>query len=225
MFSYIRLACLATFIAIALTPSITEAGVQYGFHFDQSQYFVAAGSTVNVKVYLRESFDPGDTTLLDTEGLFGGGVRVFFNEAPIPSVPAEVLTLADIIPNGGFDDTVTLKDLVVGTSAGFTSNVGTSPLPVGADVGATFHQVLLGSFTFTAGLNPGEITHLRATDFDVSLDDFVTNNSLTVLDSLIRDSTATIVVDGVQAVPEPSSILIIAATCMTFLCYRRTRKK
>jgi hypothetical protein len=201
---------------------MASAGVIYGFQFDQSNYVVNAGGTVNVAVYLRESFGAGDSTLLNAEGLFGGGVRVYFNEPPVPSDRAEVLALGDILPNLAFDNTATVYDLVPATSAGFFSNVGVSPLPASAVSAPSYHQVLLGTFTFTAGLNPGEITRLRATDFDATLEDNITNATFTVLDSLIADGTATITVSGVHAVPEPATLIVWSLlSCMGLAARRR----
>lgn len=192
-------------LIISLIASAAQGAVIYEYRFDQSQYFVLPGQVFTVNVYLRETFEPGDSTLLDSEGLFGAGVRVTFDGSPAPSDPAKVVANTDIAPNILFDG-ATSTDIVPGSSAGFTAIVDVASAAVTSPTGTTFNEILLGQFTFTAGMVTNEVTQLLATDFDPATDDNVTNASLTVLDSRILTASATVTV-----VPEPATMVLMVS--------------
>ncbi|MCA9066739.1 MAG: PEP-CTERM sorting domain-containing protein, partial [Planctomycetaceae bacterium] len=147
-----------------------------------------------------------------------GSVRVFFDEAPVPTDPAQVFALSDITPNPLFDDSLlgATIDLDPGVSAGFVDNVDDVFFPLLGDT------ILLGSFTFTAGNVDGQITNLRATDFDLLFDDTFAGD-LTVLDGSISDGFATITVSSAAAVPEPSNFLLIGAGALGIFVLRYRR--
>ena len=78
-----------------------RAGSAYQFAFDQSTYQVDPGGQVLVNVYLQEQVSGGTSSVLATDGLIGAGMRVSFDLAPLPSDPAKVLGVGDVIPNDG----------------------------------------------------------------------------------------------------------------------------
>ena len=43
------------------------------------------------------------------------------------------------------------------------------------------NSILLGTFKFTAGSVAGEVTHLRATDFDSLFDETITDNGVVLV--------------------------------------------
>ena len=217
---------LAAFVLISAASPAAWAVPTYEYVFDQTNYSVAPGGTVVVNVSLRETLGVGDTSLLNTEGLLGAGLLVRFDVPAIPSDRAEVLASADFDPQVGFDGPI-LKNLVPASSAGFTAAINITSPAVPATGGPTTFETLLGSFTFTAGLVPGEVTNLLATDWDTGTDDTITNLTLTILDGQIDDGAATITVQGSLpvAVPEPASIalwLMFAAASLIAI-RRRTR--
>ena len=58
-------------------------------------------------MFLQETVTGGDPSRLATEGLIGAGVRVSLDVPPIPTDPAKVLGLADILPStAAFGDTL-----------------------------------------------------------------------------------------------------------------------
>lgn len=201
-------ACLIA--ATLLAPSReARADLLYNYVFDTAVYEVDPGATVDVRVSLLETVNGGSTSLLATEGLIGAGVRVAFDNVPMPSDAAMVKSLADIFPNiVQFDDPAGVDtDLVAGSSAGLVESVQiVSPAVFGTPVGANQFIIELGVFRFTAGNVAGETTFITAFDRSPA-DETVTGTTFTVLDGLINTGSAQI---HVRSVPEPSSILLMA---------------
>jgi hypothetical protein len=213
-------------LMLVVLPAAAPGSPVYSYHFDQANYQVTPGGTVDVRVFLRETIDPGagDTSLLAAEGLFSAGVRVHFDEPPVPGDPARVLGEGDIVGNPAFDFFFgPVKSLVPGSSAGLSESVDVLNFAgVAAAGGPTTFEVLLGTFRFTAGSVPGQVTRLRATDFSPD-DETLTNATGTVLDPFIRDGQAAITV--VAAVPEPGSLPLMGVgvgSVLAFLWWRLT---
>ena len=204
---------ILTFVLIAIPAAHSNAGFVYSF--GQSNYNVAANGTVDVEIYLLQSNPVGDPVDLSVDGLQSGGVNVFFDNMP-PSQPAFVNSLADIVPNPQFDDTLFGEELFLtsGSSAGFVDGVNTTPL--------TGNSIFLGTISFTAGGVVGEVTHLLATDLRAQDDIIAGDAFFTPLDSLVGNGSATITV---TAVPEPSSalLLVLGATLFTRFRHRRNQ--
>lgn len=190
-----------TLIALLGLPA-ASARADFIYQFEQSNYTVAPGGTVPVRVFLQETV----TTQLRDEGLFSGAVKVNWDNAPVPSDPARVLQDADIVPNPGFNGFTLLERTA--TSAALYGEIQNNPADLlhPVETSAPF-RILLGTFTFTAGLVNGQVTHLQAKDFDPSLDETVTGQGH-VLDSAISVGTATVTVTAASAVPEPSSVVL-----------------
>ena len=200
-----------TFIALF---GASEAKADLIYEFDQSNYSVLPGATVDVSVFLTQT---GATDVLTTEGLDSIGGKVFFNDPTLPTDPAVVLSESDITSNAAFDDSgLEMTVLDPGISAGIEDSIGTSSSPV---MGSS---ILLGTFRFTAGNVVGEVTNLRATDFDptVGNDSIVSGTNFTGLDNLLgADATATITV---SAVPEPGTATALVMG-LVMLSQRRRR--
>ncbi|QDV47457.1 hypothetical protein Enr13x_73660 [Stieleria neptunia] len=208
-----RTSLLFLILTIFVSPTASAGLI---FTFDQANYIVQPGATVETQIFLTQT---NPDTVLTTDGLFSGGVRVFFNDTP-PTDPATVLSLADIQPSAAFDDLLLGPDLSLdpGISAGFVDSVADPFAPI------TGNSLLLGTLTFTAGNVPGEVTYLRATDFDPFTDDLISGWGI-ALDAQITDGFATITTSAItnSTVPEPSSALIFgfAIACLAFRRFRR----
>jgi hypothetical protein len=206
-----QLGVAAAVLGTLLCPAVAQADLMY--RFDQANYVVAPGETVEVRVYLTET--PG-TAFLTTEGLFSAGVRVSFGEPPVPSSPAQVVSLGDILPNPAFDEVVrSLGGDWAGLAQAALMNPTVFPNP-----GTT--EILLGIFRFTAGLIPGEVTNLLATDLHPPLLTETVTGLGTALDKLIGEGRATITVDeSVAMIPEPSGLVLLATATLCLAGYRR----
>ncbi len=199
-----------------------SADLVYQYVFDKSVYTADAGGFVDVQISLLETVTESDTSLLATEGLVGAGVRVRFDLAPIPSHPATVASLGDILPNtAAFDDPFGYDtDLVAGSSAGFSVAVDiASPAVFGSIVGPNQYRIELGVFRFTAGIVPGEATFLTAIDRS-GADETITGTNGFVLDGQIRAGFARI---EVRSIPEPSSMALILLASPAFILFRKRR--
>ena len=213
---------LGVFLLLLITvlnPSTAQSALIY--EFDQANYTIAPGGTVNVDVFLTQT---AATTLLADEGLRFAGVRVFFDTAPLPMDRAEVVAATDITPNPAFNDTdpfFTGQEVVAGQSAGFLDGVALGTAPVTA----TGNRILLGTFTFTGGTIGGEVTNLRATDFS-GFAETISGVNGTTLDGTIGDGFATITVNSTASatVPEPSGLLF-GLFAVTGLVVRRRRPR
>lgn len=81
------------------------------------------GASVDVRVSLVQD---GTDSILTDEGLLSAGVRVFFNDAPVPSDPAVDFSTANISPNiAVFDDLLLppITDLDPGVCTGISETV------------------------------------------------------------------------------------------------------
>lgn len=204
---------ICLFALLAFFPSMTWADVIYAF--EHTNYNVAAGGTVDIKVYLEQT---GGETILTDFGIISASVNVLFNEVPGPLEPAQVLNDFDITPNSFFDDPILTEVFHdPGVSAGLVGVVD-----IGSPV-ITGNSIYLGTFTFTAGSIVGEVTELRATDLSLLFEDTVALNG-TELDGLIADGFSQITVTS-AAVPEPASSAVAGAMVLVGWCVRKRRHR
>jgi hypothetical protein len=193
---------------------------RFQFFFDRPNYAVAPEGTATVTVFLREMFNPRtqESLLLPgTDGLVSAGVAVEVG-GTLPSCPAFVRTPAAILGNTGFDLAV-------------VAQVPTPERPdsaglVALSTGAVFGEVVarspacetvllpLGTFTFTAGELPGEVTSLTALVTEDLSGRGGANNvtgSGVVLDRWILPGSATITVSAKALAAGPVSASSLAA--------------
>jgi hypothetical protein len=203
---------ICLFAVLVFFPSMTRAGVMYAF--EHTNYTVAAGGTVDVRVYLEQT---GGETILTDFGIIGASVNVLLNEVPGPLDPAEVLNDFDISPSTAFDDPVLTEVLHdPGVSAGLVGVVDIGSPPI------TGNSIYLGTFTFTAGSIDGEVTMLRATDLSPFVETVAFNGI--ELDGLIVDGFSQITVTS-AAVPEPASSAVAGAMVLVGWCVRNRRHR
>lgn len=209
--------CICLLSVLVFFPSTTWADVIYSF--EHANYNVAAGGTVDVRVYLEQT---GTETILTDFGIISASVNVMFNEVPGPVEPSSVLSDLDITPSAAFDDPILTEVFhEPGVSAGLVGvvDVGSSPL--------AGNSIYLGRFRFTAGSIEGEVTTLRATDLSLLIEDTIALDG-TLLDGVIGDGFSSITVTGspATAVPEPASSAIIGAVFLAgWGIRRRTRNR
>jgi len=167
-----------TVLAALLVTSVATSARANFFTFatqDNTSLFSAdPGTTVDVQIFLVETFDPGTETsrLEDDNGLFSAGFRID-RVGPGPSEPAAVLDVTDITANPAFDDTV--SQVIALTSTGGAEvvenvDIFVNPQPtVGVlptTVNAQTRSILLGTITMTAGN-----TTIEQTDFIIQDND------------------------------------------------------
>ena len=202
---------LTFFIVLLFMSSQAQADIVY--QFDATNYSVAPGATVDVEVFIVQTGNTtNDPVDLSTDGLESAAVRVFFDGNP-PTDRAEVLSTGNITFNPQFDDiALEQSDVMPGISAGLADSINFTANPV------TGTNILVGTFTFTAGLVPGEVTNLRATDFGDFDDTIAGDANFTALDDIIVDGVATITV---TAIPEPGSMIFLAGIGLVIGLRRR----
>ena len=201
---------LTFFIVLLFMSSQAQADIVY--QFDATNYSVAPGATVDVEVFIVQTGNTtNDPVDLSTDGLESAAVRVFFDGNP-PTDRAEVLSTGNITFNPQFDDiALEQSDVMPGISAGIADSIFVSNPVTGTNI-------LVGTFTFTAGLVPGEVTNLRATDFGDFDDTIAGDANFTALDDIIVDGVATITV---TAIPEPGSMIFLAGIGLVIGLRRR----
>ena len=193
-----------------------RADLSYSFSTDQSSYVVSPNGSVAVQVFLNEFGAPSDPFVLADptgDGLFSTGVRLNY---PAGSA-AQVLSVADIAGNPLFDNAgfgiAADADTSIAT-AGFTQAALLNPSVHGTPISGGY-QLYLGTFTFTAGADPGWVD-VAVTRFD-SGDNVITGLGAS-LDSLIADGAFSI-----QVVPEPTSLAMCAIGGVVLWGYARRR--
>jgi hypothetical protein len=208
-------------LLVLLLGGTAGAAPVYTFAFEQSNYEVVPGGTVEVRVFLRETLGVGDVSLLATEGLFSAGVRVRFDDPPLPSSPSEVQTTADILGNPAFDFRFgPSKFLTPGSNAALLESLDLATHEgVKGTGGPTTFQVLLGAFRFTGGLLDAETTLVRATRFSPMSREIITNGTGTVLDPLVSDGRTTVGTHGPSVVPEPDSMVLLVIGVLGMAVY------
>ena len=201
---------LTFFIVLLFMSSQAQADIVY--QFDATNYSVAPGATVDVEVFIVQTGNTtNDPVDLSTDGLESAAVRVFFDGNP-PTDRAEVLSTGNITFNPQFGDSALQEsDVMPGISAGLADSIFVSNPVTGTNI-------LVGTFTFTAGLVPGEVTNLRATDFGDFDDTIAGDANFTPLDDIIVDGVATITV---TAIPEPGSMIFAGIGLVIGLRRRR----
>lgn len=190
---------------LAGLAAATPARAAYFFSFDQANYQVAAGGTVNVSVYLSET----GTSNLTTLGLIEGDVRLLFNEPTRIATPAQVISRT---AGPAFDSPANPQPDIVGAT-GSTSGIADIIQSSFDPALATGNRILLGTFLFRAGSVAGAVTQLRATDQNGQADGLVLSNG-TVLDAQTAAGTATITVLATAAVPEPATWVMVGTALL-----------
>lgn len=203
----IRLFLLTIAVTLCLVPT---ARGDYTFEFtdssnvDQTNFTVAEGGTVQIKVWLQET--NGGTTLTTT-GVTDAGVKLTFGSN------VTVKTSSDIAENSAQFTSGVSKSVGSGSASLNVSN--------STAVKAASNHILLGTFTFT-GVTAG-VTTAVTVDPHGGFDDTVLADS-TVIDGMIANASAAITV---TAVPEPGSFFLcgLAAFGMMGGAYRARRRR
>jgi len=211
-------------IALLTGGGTANADLGFSFQFDQSNYVVSPGGQVAVEVFLRQTGTPGagETNVLGGSGavgVTGTGVTITF---PVGANDAQVLSASDISGNSAFDNAgfgpVTS---VSGGSALLSQAVilGSPVLGTAVSGLTNTYDCFLGTFQFTAGLQAGQVTTIGASiPLSPHSSDNVaaTSPEPTVLTN-IESAAATITVQSVTAVPEPSSLRVVLGALASVL--------
>jgi hypothetical protein len=181
-----------------------------------SNFGVAQGSTVDVRVYLVQTNGPTvNSTNLSANGLSDGNVALTFSS----TAPFSIASASNITPNSAF---VGPNGTSLTTSGGTTTatlQVHSSPAFVFAPTsGADANRILLGTFTFT-GVSPGSA--LTVTALPNAGSNFVDGAGNT-LDSLISNASAAITV---TAIPEPGTVILTGLFAAGFGAHAWRRRR
>lgn len=219
----LRALCVASSVMMAFLFAARSVQADYRYVFDQTNYTVNPGGTVAVNVCLQET---GTTVLKEGmgAGLAGAGVKVVFDDPPLPSSPAKVLSTSAIITNTSAFPEVWGRSVSADMYARLLLGAGFDPdtsdpinvYGVETPPGSGTYRASLGTFMFTAGAVAGEVTNIRATDYG-STSDTITGD-LVVLDNLIAPVTATI-----TTIPEPSGLVLIGMATLAVFAFRYFR--
>ena len=182
---------LSLMSAACLWIGAAHAAVTYSFLFDSPSYIAAPGGKQNVSVYLEEVVGSGGTSILAPSGvgMVSLGTMVRWDDPPVPASPATVLATSDITPNAAFDQ---IFANVYSADATLNDFALLNPVAHGTQVASGVYEILIGTFSFTAGTTSGNVTHIRATAYGGGENVNVAGDGVTALDSLIADATATI---------------------------------
>lgn len=200
-------------IVCALSPDSANAGLVFSFQFDQSNYNVSPGGTVDVGVILRQSgtADTGETNVLGgtgAVGMTGTGVLVTY---PTGADDAQVQGTSDVSGNAAFDNFGFGPFIAVSAgSALLSQSTSGSPVLGTAVAGhSDTYDLVLGTFRFTAGSVSGQVTPITASIplFPNANDNVAATDPPTPI-LVIADGGATITVTGgvVNPVPEPATL-------------------
>lgn len=213
---------------------------------------MSVGGTIDVPLYLQETFDLSGGSFIDSEGGLATSTFQVLRTAG-PGSPVDLQSLTAPGTYGAVDNSGALGDLTVisagGTSAytqdggGSSATIATAPdqatvfyFPstgniIGTISGNTY-TILLGTFHFQAGSDPSTTTFM-ATDDDPSTYGTATAASFTPLDagdgnpssSQIHDSTLNINVTTQISIPEPATGALLGGTTLAIGAMgRRTRR-
>ncbi len=196
-------------VALLVGVETADAGFDFSFNFDQPDYIVPPGGTVNARVFLRQTGVPdvGQVNILGgtgAVGMTGTGVRVTFGTGPNG---AQVLSPSDITGNAAFDNFGFPPFVIVNSSSAILSQSTLGAPVLGTGLAPNTYDLLLGTFKLTAGAVPGQVTIGASIPLSPHSNDNVADTSpLPSVLSSIASTSATITI-GSTVVPEPSSLL------------------
>ena len=208
-------------LLVAVVGSILPCGLVRGdptfsYYVNQPNYDVLPNQSVQVPVLIREAVTDPDVSLLVAEdGLFSAGVLLQRTNSSLSQPVIITGASANVTDFDDFLATIIVTDdessiFEMRDMAHFSGVLADETFP-----GSGVRDTLLGTFTFTAGANIGEITTFQLTDN--TTDDTLTWMNLTLLDPDIYSTSFTVTV-----VPEPTSILLcITGLFTTVLKWRR----
>lgn len=187
----------------------SPASADLMLEFDSFPYQVGVGDTVDVPVYLQQT--AGGTQITDTNGLGIAGIRLLFDVPPVPSDPAVVASTSDITGNSQFD--LAIPSLTPGQ---YTDLALASLLGVNVD---STGRLYLGTFRFTAGSVPGQVTNL-------TVEAVPGGSSFSTVNGDLLSPTSTSTTITVSSVPEPSSAVMLGSglSALLLLASRRRRR-
>ena len=202
-----RFAFVWTVVIILLGSS--RAYADYFLEFKPQSTFVLGGSTT-VDVVLRETRTAGSTSDLATKATIYGNFKFTWSG----STAYTVSSLQDHGIQGGrfFDNAGGSSIVDLNTPSNYGSvdqydGVGPAPDdPLGTANSSIEATLRLGSFVLSGGAI-GETVSFQMEDFALGLDDIVLEDG-TVLDGVIQYGNMDF---SVSAVPEPSSMIALAA--------------
>lgn len=222
-----RLLVLCVVGVVLLSARAATAAVVSSFVFDQADYLVAPGATVNVNVYWQQAVTGGESSVLAPSsgiGMYAQGVQVRWDDPMAPSQPAKVANADDIVDNSAFNDTGSMHRIASDSYAQLSEVTDSLTFAYGSQMSTGVWQQWIGTFSFTAGAVSGEVTHLLATRYvgPVQGGSYIVDANGNAYDGETAVATATI-----TTIPEPSGLVLggIAALAIFGFCWWAGRTK
>jgi len=214
MRSILRLAAVAACVLALGSPA--RAALSYAFAFEAPLVQALPGQTVQIDVFLVETFTDGDSSLIaDENGLSGAEVTVTRDAVGGLTDPARIIGADNNI--GPTTDPTAFDSDRLGVSV--TPPEFAQLLPFDLSDAAVYgtlaapgvREVLLGTISIEAGLVVGEVTTFTASD-DPNFDDTATATATDLGDGAI-DGDFGIDPDAVAVeviIPEPTTLALVA---------------
>jgi len=191
----------------ALLTSDAQAQLSYEFYFDQANYTVAPGSTVDMDLFLRETSSGGSIPRLavgNADGLFAFGVNVDFSSA-VGGAASSIVSDADVAIDAIFDDFLANQVDDLGTSTDIFGAVQSVNGYENAETSPGVHEVHLATLTVTGG-DDGSVTDFVIADHTDTAAAFTNFADFFVIDDIASYGSATV---SVVAIPEPATAMLL----------------
>jgi hypothetical protein len=211
---------LLLFALVAIGTSHVNAQT-YTLGFDQAEYNVDPGATIDVTLVLTEEITGGETSRLDTagSGLFAFGLGVdysAFTGAARGSAFDSLIFNAEFLQND--PDFTKIEDDTVNSIVSFETSETSGAGINGTSLSANLFELDLATLTFTAG-DAASITTLQIGNGQSP----ITNPPIFFADGSTPDVAFGSGQIIVSAVPEPGSAAILAVFACAGLMTRRRK--
>lgn len=214
---------IAVLSGVGFAAAPAPAALSYAFAFEAPTVEVLAGESIDLGVYLVETFTDGDTSrIVDDGGLFGAQVTIERGDVAGLADPAELI---NAVNNDGPDDDPEAFDdsflpvVAPPDSADLLLADSFDVTVIGEAVDADTRRVRLGTISIVAGAVIGETTTFVASD-DPAFDDTLTLFGVDAIDAAPGIAPGS--VDVTVIIPEPSTLALAALASLTLI--RRGRR-
>ncbi len=228
-------ACAILGLSIATPDAVLGGIVRYYLRFDQSEYVVPPGSTIELKMYFDEVADtPSDHRLANSNRHLGSAsVKIAWSGGH-----SYVASVDDLTFGSGFNEPPLSKKFL-DPQNGIATLIQSDMFPPYStwtqisDTPSSIRRVQIGTVSFTAANTPGDVTQVVLSDQDSQAEDFSIVDAADFTyyfspdgQSTLTAFTATIRTSG-TAVPEPggTALLTVLAAMAVGAWRSRSRRR